>query len=174
MFVWKKLSLQKLLGYLMWGVFFWLLSQRIPDWWNAYQLQGKSAQDIQVLGMNAQQSALFEQIKTPAVLIFWATWCGPCQVELDRYQSAINNKEIPQDRVYAISIGEELALVQKISQERGYTFPVFVDVSGASRNYYSVRVTPTVVILDQQKKVDWVGTGISPLGIQRAKRLFAN
>jgi cytochrome c biogenesis protein CcmG/thiol:disulfide interchange protein DsbE len=166
----KKFS--KVLNLIMWAFFIWLLLQRLPNWWDAYQLQEKSAQGFSVVDLTGQRHLVPNDFPKPMVMIFWATWCGPCKIELARYQKAIDEKEIPQNQVIAISVQESVDEVRKLVEERKYTFPVYVDLEGQSRQFYNIVVTPTVILIDKDLKMNWVGTGISPLGILRAKNLF--
>ncbi len=108
----------------------------------------------------------------PSILVFWATWCGPCEVELARLQKAVENKEIPADRIFAVSIGESLETVQDEQKKRNYPFQLIADEKGKSGSLYQVRVTPTIVHVGKDQKMAWVAEGLHPLSGVRAKDLF--
>lgn len=102
------------------------------------------------------------QLGRPMVLVFWATWCPPCKLELARLQALVDRGAIPRDSVLAFSVGEERDVVAKTSTERGYTFPVGLDADGSVANAYEVRGTPTIVLRAADGKIEWKTTGVSP------------
>jgi len=154
------------------AVFLIILVNRFPSWKKAYQLEDNLLPDISVQNLSGQSLTFPLQLKTPAVLIFWATWCGPCQVELARYQKAVEDKELSPDQIFLVSSHEQLNLVQDVVKKRKYPFQIFVDPTGEAAAKLAVSATPTVILVDKSSKIRWIGVGISPLGIQRAKRLF--
>lgn len=61
-----------------------------------------------------------------SVLInIWATWCGPCNVELPHLQKLYETvKDRPGLQILTLNIDEDLGLVEPFMKEKGYTFPV--------------------------------------------------
>jgi len=61
-----------------------------------------------------------------SVLInIWATWCGPCNVELPHLQKLYETvKDRPGLQILTFNIDEDLGLVEPFMKEKGYTFPV--------------------------------------------------
>src|SRR5687768_11186750 len=35
--------------------------------------------------------------------IFWATWCGPCKLEMERLKRSVESGSIPKDAIFAIN-----------------------------------------------------------------------
>jgi cytochrome c biogenesis protein CcmG/thiol:disulfide interchange protein DsbE len=103
-----------------------------------------------------------------SILVFWATWCGPCKIELARLKDAVEQGEIPKEKVIAVSIGESLETVQATAKERGYPFVIAADESGRAGELYHVRVTPTVIHVDEKQSISWVAQGVHPLSRHRA------
>jgi thiol-disulfide isomerase/thioredoxin len=110
----------------------------------------------------------------PLILVFWATWCGPCEVELHRIQRLISEGNLPADRVLAISSFEIPSLVQKAVAERQYSFRVGLDPDGRAATAFKVKGTPTIYLLDAQQKIEWVTSGLSPLLEIRLRRFMTN
>lgn len=55
----------------------------------------------------------------------WATWCGPCNVELPHLQKLYEQvKERPDLQILTFNIDADLGLVEPFIKEKGYTFPV--------------------------------------------------
>ena len=87
---------------------------------------------------------LFPALHKKSVLVFWASWCGPCSIELSRINSAINNKEISSNNIFAVNMGENPELVNRVVHERKYSMPVIFDNNGELANLLHVKVTPTI------------------------------
>ena len=61
-----------------------------------------------------------------AVLInVWATWCGPCQLELPKLEKLYRRTKDRTDvQILTLTIDEDVGLVAPFMKEKGYTFPV--------------------------------------------------
>ena len=105
--------------------------------------------------------------KQKRVLLFWATWCGPCSLELARVNRMIAGGELKPEQVLAISIGETAEVVKSAIAERKYTFPVALDLDGKVAESFKVSGTPTIVFVDEKQVINWLSTGLSPsLGLR--------
>lgn len=82
-------------------------------------------------------------------LNFWASWCGPCRLEmpeLERLQAELPpGTAILTVNVTAQESSPEVAL--GYLREHGYTFPVVLDPDGSVSNQYRVISLPTSLFL---------------------------
>lgn len=88
------------------------------------------------------------------LLNFWATWCGPCAVEmpsLDRLQGDLGG---PDFQVVALSIDEQgLAIVDNFFSKLGIeNLESYLDRPGALAKALRVEGLPTTLILDRDGK----------------------
>lgn len=123
-------------------------------------------------GLTKNALLIPQELHKPAALIFWATWCGPCQIEISRVRELVAENKIKAEQVYLLSIAEDPELILKTATERNYPFHLLHDMNGDAFNFYKVRATPTTVFIDQAGKISWIGTGLSPtLGLRMEKHL---
>jgi peroxiredoxin len=102
-----------------------------------------------------------DELKGKVVLInFWATWCGPCKMELPRLQTNIVDK-IKDDKfaVLCISRGEEKEVVQNFITKYKYTFPVYLDSATITYHLFATKYIPRNFLVGKDGKVKWAGTG---------------
>ena len=85
------------------------------------------------------------------IINFWATWCGPCQVEMPCFDTAYQ------------TYGDEIAFlmvnltdgfqdtvdgVKEFIAEKGYTFPVYYDTEYSGAQAYGVYSIPMTIMVD--------------------------
>ncbi|ASD63735.1 TlpA family protein disulfide reductase [Bdellovibrio bacteriovorus] len=167
----NKALIGKIVNGLLVVAVLWVLANRLPGIIENFKKQNQPAPSFAVPLLDG---SLFESQKAgkPLVIVFWATWCGPCEVELSRVQKLVDDKVIPADSVLAVSSLEDRDLVQSTVNLRKYSFLVGVDISGHIAGQYGVRATPTTALLDQNHQLTWITTGLSPLLEVKIRGLF--
>lgn len=92
-------------------------------------------------------------------LDFWASWCGPCRRSLPALDELYREFEADGFQVLAISVDmvEEDAL--DFLNRYVVTYPVALDVTGASANAFGVNGMPSGYLIDRQGKVREVHVG---------------
>lgn len=138
-----------------------VLYLRAPLWWENFQTEGKPAPAARVKLLGAGELSL-PAPGEPRLLVFWATWCGPCRIELARLQRMVAGGTLAAGRVVAISRGESEAVVAAHVKSQGYKFLVATDEGESASRAYGVSVTPTLVLIGADGKVKWKTAGLSP------------
>ncbi len=149
--------------WLFWGIIIFAIVTRLPTFIEQFKQQGTRISPIIVEGK------LFPNPGSKSVLVFWASWCGPCTIELNRIKSAIEKKEINSKNIFAINLGESQEVITKVIKERKLNIPVINDEKGSIANLFNVKVTPTIVFIDEKGRIDWISAGLSPSLIYRIK-----
>ena len=100
----------------------------------------------------------------PIVLSFFATWCGPCRLEMPILDTLSQNyKDI---NFYLVNVGglkgkekQESVKVKKLLEDLGISLPVLMDKYAKIVEKYGGPVLPKVVIIDQQGKIAYIKEG---------------
>jgi len=83
----------------------------------------------------------------PVVLNFWATWCGPCRVEMPAFQAAYQANQHQNLSVLAINYGEQREIVLDFGAEMGLTFPLLLDPDGSAQTLFQIRGYPSTMFI---------------------------
>jgi len=110
------------------------------------------APDFRAMRFDKQEIRLADFKGKVAVLIFWATWCGPCVAEMPHFQEAVKKYAANQDVIFlAISIDERKLAVRPFIERNGYRLPVAYDVNGAAA--LDINAVPSLIMVDRQGRL---------------------
>ena len=112
-------------------------------------LPGSVAPDFKLIDALTKQPVTLRQFNgKPVVLNFWATWCGPCKVEMPHLQDAHDTYSKSDLTILAINYGEDPTTVLSFASDLGLTFRTLLDETGAIQTQYQVRGYPTTVFVN--------------------------
>ncbi|MCC7359177.1 MAG: TlpA family protein disulfide reductase [Anaerolineales bacterium] len=83
------------------------------------------------------------------LLNFWATWCGPCRLEMPLLQAAHEAYHEQGLTILAVDLDDPLADVQAFRAELGLTFPLLLDPGTTVTDLYRVRGWPTSYVINR-------------------------
>lgn len=120
--------------------------------------EGQTPPNFQLLLDDGRRLSLQDLRGQPVLLNFWATWCGPCRLEMPEVVRAAATS--PDLVVLAINVQESLEQIQPFAEEFQMMLPVVRDTDGDLRNLYEVRGMPTSVFIDREGKIFTIWPGI--------------
>jgi peroxiredoxin len=100
--------------------------------------------------------------KKTVVVSYWASWCGPCKVELPELREFYkrHHKDGANFEILAISIDEEKAAAERYAAAEKLPFPVLFDPQSKTADAYSVEGIPTLFVINKDGKIVHAHAGL--------------
>lgn len=117
------------------------------------QLPSVSLKDINGKTVN---TATLSNGGKPFIISFFATWCKPCQRELDAINEVIADWEDETGvKLIAVSIdqGQNIDKVKPLVDSKGWEYEVLLDPNGDFKRALNVSLVPTVFVIDGNGKI---------------------
>jgi thiol-disulfide isomerase/thioredoxin len=115
--------------------------------------QPSLAPDFTVYDLEGNAHKLSDFQGKPVLLNFWASWCGPCQMEMPDFQKFY---ETHGDKVNFVIVNltdgqqETVESASAFIAEKGYTFPVYYDTDIDAAMKYGVSAVPVSYFIDAE------------------------
>jgi len=102
--------------------------------------------------------------KKSVAITFWASWCGPCRVELPALRAFYRTAHKPGSdfEILAISIDDDKSAAEGYATTAKLPFPVLWDDSQKASDLYGVDSIPQLFVVDQNGVVTWSAAGYEP------------
>lgn len=97
------------------------------------------------------------QVRGPAVINLWATWCAPCRRELPAFQLVSDQRD---DVAFiGVDIADDATAAQAFLADLGVTFPQYADPDGALPDAIGAASLPVTLVVDGDGRVATIHVG---------------
>ena len=133
-----------------------------PEETAAPEPQAVTAPDFTVYDIDGNEVHLSDFFGKPIVLNFWASWCGPCKMEMPDFNAKYQELE---GNVHFLMINmtdgdrETVETASEFIADQGYVFPVFYDTDSMAAYVYQAYSLPTSFFINAEGHIIAQATG---------------
>jgi thiol-disulfide isomerase/thioredoxin len=120
----------------------------------AGQLIGRVAPDFDLPSLDGKNLRLSDLRGKAVLLNFWATYCGPCKIEMPWFVEL--QKEYGPQGFQIVGVAMDDASTEEIAKcakQMGVTYPILLGQESVGQSYGGVGVLPTTFFLDRDGKL---------------------
>ena len=107
------------------------------------------APDFTVYDLEGNPVKLSDFYGKPILLNFWASWCGPCKMEMPEIQK-FYDKYGQEIHFLLVSVDDSLDAAKTLISDSSYTFPVYFDTTSVGAYTYGASSIPLTFFIDAQ------------------------
>lgn len=79
---------------------------------------------------------------------FWATWCPPCIHEMPMMEALYASRQDQAFSIWAVNLRESQKDVADFMAQKGFSFPVMLDLKGTAVSHYAIPGLPSTYLID--------------------------
>jgi peroxiredoxin len=112
---------------------------------------GDEAPNFRLRDLDGNLTSLSQFRGKVVLLNFWATWCGPCRVEMPAMEQLYRTYSRREFQILAVSTDPQgTAVTRPFQQKTGLTFPILHDTEMQIGLTYGARSLPMTFMVDRQ------------------------
>jgi len=118
------------------------------------QVHGKDAPDFELQSLEGKNVKLSDFRGKAVLLNFWATWCGPCKIEMPWFVE-LQKEYGPQGfQIVGVAMDDSSTEdITKFVREMGINYPVLLGKEEVGQSYGGVNALPTSFFIDRDGKL---------------------
>jgi peroxiredoxin len=123
---------------------------------------GQPMPDFTLTDRSGAQVALHQVLQENKIVAinFWASWCGPCRLEMPGFEKAYATKHGDGFGLLGINEDDKREDMDAYLAKKPVTFPVLLDADSALMKRLGVRALPTTVLVGGDGRIRMVTEGV--------------
>lgn len=117
------------------------------------------APDFALKSLEGSNLRLQEQRGRVVMVNFWATWCGPCKIEMPHLVRLYDKYKGSGFQLLGVNIDEDPRQAQQLATKMGLHFPVLLDTEKRVSKLYDLSTMPSTVLIDRNGRVRYIHRG---------------
>ncbi len=109
---------------------------------------GKPATDFQVTGLDGEKLSLEKYRGQVVLLDFWATWCGPCIVEIPNVKKTYETYKDQKFQIIGISLDRSKEPLEAYIEKEALSWLHYWDNTRKVSRLYEVQAIPSTFLID--------------------------
>ncbi len=126
--------------------------------WAAVQPQ-QAAPDFTLKRAEGGNLRLAEQRGQVVLINFWASWCGPCRVEMPHLNKLHDKYKAGGFMVLGVNIDDDPRHGAATAARWGIRFPVLLDAEKSVTRAYDLGAMPSTVLVDRDGRIRFLHRG---------------
>lgn len=118
-----------------------------------------AAPDFTLKSAEGRNLRLAEQRGQVVLVNFWASWCGPCKVEMPHLNKLYDKYRASGFTLLAVNIDDDARTGAATAAKWGLRFPVLLDADKHVSKLYDLGSMPATVLIDRDGKVRYLHRG---------------
>src|SRR5215467_15138646 len=117
------------------------------------------APDFTLPSLDGPNLRLQEQRGQVVMVNFWATWCGPCRIEMPHLARLYEKYRASGFQLLGVNIDEDPHQAAAVAAKLGVRFPVLLDTEKKVSKLYDLSTMPSTVLIDRDGRVRYIHRG---------------
>jgi thiol-disulfide isomerase/thioredoxin len=113
---------------------------------------GSKAPDFELTDLSGKKVQLSDFQGKVVILDFWATWCGPCRMEIPNFVK-LQTKYGDKLAIVGLTVSSPEADVRSFAQKQGINYSVLLEADNLTDRYGGIVGIPTTFVLDRQGRI---------------------
>ena len=131
-----------------------------------------SSINFELENLNGLKEQLTDYKGKVVFLNFWATWCGPCRIEMPSMERLYTEFKEDGLVILAVNLGESSAIAGEFMKSNNLSFPVLLDEDQTVAAIYGVRSIPTTYLIDRDGNILGMAVGAREWDSLSFRKLF--
>jgi len=130
----------------------------------APKMEGKIAPAFTLTTLDGKKVSLADFKGRPVLVNFWATWCGPCKIEMPWFEQF--HKQYAAQGLEILGLADDVDAgkdaIAKVATKTGVTYPILLTDGNVQKAYGGLDVLPMSFYVDRNGVVVVETAGLGP------------